>query len=127
VPSAATPTSVPPAAVTQKLLISGLIQIDEILVSNDAVRATIPNGRSRDGCPRRVARAGLVLGYTNHGKKKTVAKSEMTIHLQLTTIFKRFELGGWDWAPLLRLFKPFSDFTDFLKIHSLRMAQMIEY
>jgi hypothetical protein len=48
----------------------------------------------------------------------------MTIHLQLGAIFKQFELGGWDWAHFLCLFKFFSDLTNFLKIHSLAVAQM---
>jgi hypothetical protein len=47
-------------------------------------------------------------------------------NLQLATIFKRFELGGWDKARFLRLFKLFLDLTNFLKIHLLRMAQIIE-
>jgi hypothetical protein len=50
----------------------------------------------------------------------------MNIHLQLAAIFKRFELGGWDWAHFLCLFKLCSDLTNFLKIHLIRIAQMIE-
>jgi hypothetical protein len=51
----------------------------------------------------------------------------MGIHLQLAAISKRFELGGWAWAYFLCLFKLYSDLTYFLNIHSLTMAQMIEY
>jgi hypothetical protein len=49
----------------------------------------------------------------------------MTIHLQLAAIFKWFELGGWDWAHFLCLFKLFSDLTYFMKIHSLRIVQNV--
>jgi hypothetical protein len=60
----------------------------------------------------------------NHGGK--ILKIKMSIHLELAAISKQFELGGWDWAHFLCLFEFFSDLTNFLKIHSLRMAQMID-
>jgi DNA-binding transcriptional regulator of glucitol operon len=53
-------------------------------------------------------------------------KSKMSIHLQLAAICERFELGGWDWAHFLRLFKLLSDLTSLFEIDSLRMAQIIE-
>jgi hypothetical protein len=37
----------------------------------------------------------------------------MSIHLQLAAIFRWFELGGWGWAHFLRLFKFFSDLSNF--------------
>jgi hypothetical protein len=40
-------------------------------------------------------------------KKKTTTKIKMTIHLQLTTIFEQFELGGCDWAHFLCLLVSF--------------------
>jgi hypothetical protein len=69
----------------------------------------------------------MTINYVVTMLPKKRLQSKMSIHLQLAAIFKRFELRGWGWAHFLRLFKFFSDLTNFLKIHSLRIVQMIEY
>jgi hypothetical protein len=43
----------------------------------------------------------------------------LTFHLWLSSIFRRFELEGWNWAHFLHLLKLFPDLSNFLKIDLL--------